>query len=434
MATKDDINHTINQIRNFWPDLEFVKEDIVHGKLDFIIKFFTNFVLEVNEKISTLSNRETIGGLEEDSEFARQITLYCKVAMIFRKFTMTLNLADLFVPNPKKMYPFIKLSIHFVIYLDNCLDKLLSVVNESFKMIVENEEMKIQKQKILQDSAESSENIGREKQKSEFLKVELDEVKQRHEKMLMDKAREENVLSEKTTEVNLLQNEVANLEYELNLLEDKEAELKECVITETDFEHLKATEKYLQKEQKQLCNDECITVDNIDKELESVKTSEAIVKNLEGLKMDSLEVATLRKLREQDILNKSILKKLVEELVSLKSAIELQMNVLQAIKKDLNETRAFSEATQKKISEATKKAQAVLTTTSAECAAKFKEHQKLKTKKIELEKDLLDIEENEQELKDVVAEEYREVLNREREATNKFHQVLSNLNDVDKYM
>jgi hypothetical protein len=78
-----------------------------------------------------------------------------------------------------------------------------------------------------------------------------------------------------------LRNEVDNLEYDLLLLERKDRELKDRIITERDFESLKNTEKFLERELEELCKKDFDT--DIDKTIQDVKRLEKCAKDLDSV-------------------------------------------------------------------------------------------------------------------------------------------------------
>jgi hypothetical protein len=149
------------------------------GRPDFVTRFYTAFVAELNDKLSYLINEELVGDeFDNIQETDKEVILYCKVAKIFKKMEYySLHLIDFYNQNPKKMYPFIKFSIHFVIYVNNYLDEIFNIVNDNFKKLGDCQNLKALKQQYLQETAENAENLARAQDTYDILKVKFEQVK-----------------------------------------------------------------------------------------------------------------------------------------------------------------------------------------------------------------------------------------------------------------
>ncbi|XP_044258155.1 uncharacterized protein LOC123007136 [Tribolium madens] len=421
MNAKGDVNYTIEQIRNFWPDLPFNTEDITQGRPDFIIRFSTNFVAEINDKISYLCLEENVGDEHpENPEYDKRVTLYCKVNRIFKKMGyISINLVDFYVQNPKKMYPVVKCAIHFVIYLNNYLDNIFGIVYEHLNKLVEHDNCKILKQRILSENAEDAEHLARFMDIYNALEAKLEEVKKSNEKI--DKVAAEKMFLEETSELNLLQNEVENLEYELKLLEDKEEDLKECIVTDTDFENMIKTEKILELEQAELCGDEFHIDDGIEKQRENAKELETYAQKLQALNFDSLDANSLLIHREQFTYNKKHLKELNDELCSLIDVSETKRKWVGGLQDSVEKAQARIKDVENKYSLNAEKEHNYLKEKTLQFSVKLEECQKLESQKIDLNEEINLIETNERILRDTVADEYRKILNEDKATTNQFH-------------
>ncbi|RZC31940.1 hypothetical protein BDFB_013689, partial [Asbolus verrucosus] len=114
---------TLSSICSFWPDFPISKEDFLKATPEFVFRFYSNFVTEVNEKFAFLTNEELVEEPDKNPEFDKECHLYRQTL----------------------------------------------------------------KQQCLQDCAENSENIARGKETNEILKTKLATATKRHEKMLKDK-------------------------------------------------------------------------------------------------------------------------------------------------------------------------------------------------------------------------------------------------------
>jgi hypothetical protein len=426
MATSD-LMTTVELIRNFWPDLSFDKEDLQSGRPDFVTRFYTAFVAELNDKLSYLINEELVGDeFDNIQETDKEVILYCKVAKIFKKMEYySLHLIDFYNQNPKKMYPFIKFSIHFVIYVNNYLDEIFNIVNDNFKKLGDCQNLKALKQQYLQETAENAENLARAQDTYEILKVKFEQVKKTHEKMRKDQDKLEQIHSEKKAEAKRLRNEVDNLEYELLLLEGKERNLKDRIITEKDFEALKNTEKSLQTELEELCSEDFDT--DIDKTIQDVKRLEDCAKNLESLNFNVLHVTTVEHLKQQHTLHQGEQKKLTDEVKSLNTRIVAKTKQVEQWKELLDMAQTMNTELTNKLALEMERQEEQIKSKSAECASKLEEHHRLKTEIKELKEEIAKIEEDERRLNDTVAEEYQKILQADQQTTEKFYNMLVNL-------
>jgi hypothetical protein len=100
------------------------------------------------DKLSDLINEELIADEFDDiKDTDKEVILYCEVAKIFKKMKYySLHLIDFYNQNPKKMYPFIKFSIHYVIYVNNHLDEIFNIVNHKFKKLTDYQKLKVLEQ------------------------------------------------------------------------------------------------------------------------------------------------------------------------------------------------------------------------------------------------------------------------------------------------
>ncbi|XP_008201577.2 protein hook [Tribolium castaneum] len=434
MASRADVNHTIEQIRNVWPDLAFDREDVVQGRPEFIVRFCSNFIAEINDKISFLCNEESTGSEHpENPEFDKRVTLYCNVSEIYRKMKyISLNLSDFYVQNPKKMYTFLKCSIHFVIYLNNYLDEMYATVFESLKKLAEYEDLKKIKQELLAENAEYAEQLARETNTHESLKIKAEKVKKAHAKMLNDKAMEEKKLAEETAELSELQKEVDNLEYELKLLQDKEEDLKGSVVTKTDYENLKKMEKVLEREQGELDGDDFHTNDKIEHVLTDAKELEADAEKLQTLNFDSLDVNSLLQHREEFAQSKTYLNKLSEQACSLNNEAESKRKTVDKLQFRVDKGQASVAELGNKYSMEAENEQKSFEDRNFELAAALEECQRLESQSIDLLEEMKQIEAKESVVKKITKDAYRKILNKDREATNKFDTYLRDIVRVSR--
>jgi hypothetical protein len=423
-----DLMTTVELISNFWPDLSFDKEDLQSGRPDFVARFYTAFIAELNDKLSYLINEELIPDEFDDIQVTdKEVILYCKVAKIFKKMKYnSLHLIDFYNPNPKKMYPFIKFSIHFVIYINNYLDEIFNIINDNFKKLADCQNFKVLKQQCLQDSAENAENLARTQDTHHMLKAKFERVKKAHEKMIQDQDKEEQIYSEKMAEAKRLRNEVDNLEYELLLLEGKERNLKDSIITERDFECLKNTETCLEREHEKLCNEDFDT-DCIDKTIEDVKRLEECANNLDRLNFDLLRVTTMEDLRQQHKVHQDLQKKLTDEMNSLNATILAKTQEVEKWKQLLDMARTMNTELTNKLTLELENQEEQLKSKSVECAANFEEYHRLKTEIIYLQEQIDKIENDEHTLNATVAEEYQKILRTDQKTIEKFYNMLINL-------
>jgi hypothetical protein len=157
------------------------------------------------DKLSDLINEELIADEFDDiKDTDKEVILYCEVAKIFKKMKYySLHLIDFYNQNPKKMYPFIKFSINYVIYVKNHLDEIFNIVNHKFKKLTDYQNLKVLEQQYLQDCVENVENLTRAQDKHDILKAKFEHVKKTYEKMRKSQNKKEQIYSEKMAEKNV---------------------------------------------------------------------------------------------------------------------------------------------------------------------------------------------------------------------------------------
>jgi DNA repair exonuclease SbcCD ATPase subunit len=243
--------------------------------------------------------------------------------------------------------------------------------------------------------------------------------------MRKDQDKLEQIHSEKKAEAKRLRNEVDNLEYELLLLEGKERNLKDHIITEKDFEALKNTEKSLQTELEELCSEDFDT--DIDKTIQDVKRLEDCAKNLESLNFNVLHVTTVEHLKQQHTLHQGEQKKLTDEVKSLNTRIVAKTKQVEQWKELLDMAQTMNTELTNKLALEMERQEEQIKSKSAECASKLEEHHRLKTEIKELKEEIAKIEEDERRLNDTIAEEYQKILQADQQTTETFYNMLVNL-------
>ncbi|KAJ3665728.1 hypothetical protein Zmor_001208 [Zophobas morio] len=427
MAVPSDAPNTIHLIRDFWPDLQFHKDDILRGNPDFIKLFYVYLINDFNEKIAFLIN-EDLGGDDFDNlNYDDEVKLYCKVANVFKRMQQhSLSLVDFYASAGKKMYHLVKFSIHFVIYVNNCADEVSVIINDHLKSLADFENNKMEEQQLLQTYAEIVESLAHTSDLSESLLQKLDQVKENYQKVLEHKANDERVSAQNILEMKELQSEVDYLEYELKLLEEKENELQEAVISENELEHLKETEKCLEIELQELNRDFCATWDNVT-DSENVKRHEDFAKCLANLDLEALNVHNLQEIRQDDNQMANIVKTNQDELNSLNNTASDKKAKLDVLKQTLEKAQAFLTELKTKVAADEQEEKECIFQETQKCAANFEENQRIETLKIHLQEDISNLENDERRLNTAVAQEYRRILMLDKKTTTKFHKMLLDL-------
>lgn len=257
----DEWDHVLGLINDSWPYLQITKKDLLRPTSSMVVNVYNNFVMEFEEKAQFLAGPYCYT-TEPNENLDAEERLFYRIYHIFDTFEKNMSnqhmimLSDIYDPVPIRTKNFFKICSHLVSFVENILEESEALAGNVIKMKVNSNLLENEREKVLSEIDLRATRKTELLEEKEILNQELSKIKGSHEEVKNNMQLKEISYSKKKKEIELLRQQLQLEEQELNRLENKEKELSEQVITESEYINLKHIIEACEIEFKSLGNDQ----------------------------------------------------------------------------------------------------------------------------------------------------------------------------------
>ncbi|KAJ8976921.1 hypothetical protein NQ317_005093 [Molorchus minor] len=326
-----DLAALLSQIKDYWPQFQITKENLLRPTKEMAFRFYSSFVSECYEKIAQITGCPPFDEFGS-ADHTPEDHLFLQLCRLREAINCPFTLIDIYQPTPKRTKHFFNICIHFLIFLNHLESEAISLGSQMYEIKeymgslskeIEELNQEINKYaKVIVDMTDIRENT---------LKPELAALQKTWKDLKLLKSGKEKVYAEKKSQIEKLKLEISNEEYDLNRLEVLKKEFQTERTTKEEHQTILQTLEYLKSESEYLDNDDVYMNDRLIMDNEKFKNRADCLRLLSKYNFNIQSVKDLTKKEEQfkTILNSVDLLKI--KINSLKQqSFETDKNTLEA--------------------------------------------------------------------------------------------------------
>jgi len=334
----EQIKQTVTLVKQYWPLLDITPEMIRSSKRDFVIKFYSDCMDNLDDKLAYATRSQHFplpSGLSEEE------ALYLRLSRIPALKAANFSLGDLYVFDPVRVNSFIFVIMHYLTFTDTLMDKVVGICNSVFDAKEKAEKDREELERLKQEKMEKEIEYTKAKEERARAKDEATQILPEYEEVTAIIEESKKKCKDKIAEVEKMTSEIDIIKEEIQVLEKKESELKSQIVTEEEYTRLKNS---LEAFENQLNNLEEIDVNNgLIEQTENMEYLQACLRKLNNLTLPE-ELLNLYNYRaqvkneeesKQALLNKK--NATAYEIETMKTELENEKRSLESKNKELIE-------------------------------------------------------------------------------------------------